>query len=95
VTLDVDAHKLYADGKGVETEAPLDELIDIGVFSVDPSRKTFAKSNVLSIQKQRVQSGKHTYTVVVGQEPKYVGIDPYNKYIDRKPDDNLLKLEQH
>jgi ABC-type Na+ efflux pump permease subunit len=95
VTLDVEARKLYSDGKGVETEAPLDELIDIGVFTVDPSRETFAKANVLSMQRQRVQSGKHTFSVVVDQEPKYVGIDPYNKYIDRKPDDNVLKLEQH
>jgi ABC-2 type transport system permease protein len=95
VTLDVEARKLYADGKGVETEAPLDELIDIGVFTVDPNRETFAKSNVLSMQKQRVQSGKHTFTVIVDQEPKFVGIDPYNKYIDRKPDDNLLMLERH
>ena len=47
------------------------------------------------MQKQRVQSGKHTFTVVVDQEPKFVGIDPYHKYIDRKPDDNLLKLEPH
>ena len=63
--------KLYADGKGVETEAPLDESIDIGVFTVDPSRETFSKSDVLSMQKQRVQSGKHTFTVVVDQEPKF------------------------
>jgi hypothetical protein len=31
---------------------------------------------------------------VVDKEPRYVGIDPYNKFIDRKPEDNVLKLEQ-
>ena len=33
VTLEVDARKLYADGKGKETEAPLDESFDVGVFT--------------------------------------------------------------
>ena len=93
VTFDVEARKLYADGKGVETEAPLDESIDIGVFTLPPGNISFTSANVLSMQRQRVQSGRHTITVVVDKEPKFVGIDPYNKYIDRKPDDNLQKVE--
>jgi ABC-type Na+ efflux pump permease subunit len=93
VTIDVEAHKLYADGKGVETEAPLDESIDIGAFTADPTSDTFSSANILSMGKQRVQTGKHTFSLVVDKEPKYVGIDPYFKYIDRKPDDNVLKLK--
>ncbi|HEY6619665.1 MAG TPA: M1 family aminopeptidase, partial [Steroidobacteraceae bacterium] len=95
VTFDVEARKLYSDGKGVETEAPLDESIDIGVFTLPPDNIDFSSANVLSMQRQRVQSGRHTITVVVDKEPKFVGIDPYNKYIDRKPDDNVQKVEAH
>jgi hypothetical protein len=36
-----------------------------------------------------VTSGKHTYTVVVDKEPRFVGLDPYNKYVDRNSDDNV------
>ncbi len=94
VALEVEARKLYADGKGVETEAPLDEMVDVGVFTAEPGKQGFTKASVLSMQPQRVQSGRHTLTVVVDQEPKVVGIDPYNKYIDRKPDDNVLKVKE-
>ncbi|MEP7246858.1 MAG: M1 family aminopeptidase [Gammaproteobacteria bacterium] len=92
VTLELEARKLYADGKGVETEAPLDEVFDVGVFTAEPGGKGFAKASVLSMQRQRVRSGRHTLTVVVDQEPRFVGIDPYNKYIDRNVADNLLKI---
>ena len=29
------------------------------------------------------------YTVVVDKEPRFVGLDPYNKYVDRNSDDNV------
>jgi len=38
VTLTVEAHKLYADGQGRETEAALDEPFEIGVFDAEPGR---------------------------------------------------------
>jgi hypothetical protein len=44
------------------------------------------------MQRQHVSGGKHTITVVVDQEPKFVGFDPYNKYVDRNSDDNLVPL---
>jgi ABC-2 type transport system permease protein len=92
VEIDVEAKKLYADELGVESEAPLEGLFDIGVFTAEPGSAGFADGSVLSLQKQRVQSGKQTFTVTVDEEPKFVGLDPYNKYIDRLPEDNLLDL---
>ncbi len=94
VEIDVEAKKLYADELGVESEAPLDGLFDIGVFTAEPGSVAFADSSVLSLQKQRVQSGKQTFTVMVDEKPKFVGLDPYNKYIDRLPEDNLLDLSK-
>jgi ABC-2 type transport system permease protein len=35
-----------------------------------------------------------TYTVVVDSRPTRAGIDPYNKLIDRNPDDNMIDVEQ-
>ena len=95
VEIDVEARKLYADELGVETEAPLDAQVDIGVFTSDPGKTlTFTENHVLSLEHQRVKSGKQTFTVVVDQEPKFVGLDPYNKYIDRFPEDNVLDLSE-
>jgi aminopeptidase N len=93
VAIDVDARKRYADAKGVETEAPLEANVDLGVFTAEPGKKAFTEGSVLSLQQQRVHSGKQTFNVVVDQEPTFVGFDPYNKYVDRDPEDNVLKVD--
>jgi aminopeptidase N len=92
VTLDVEAHKLHADGKGKETEAPLDEVFDVGAFTVEPGRKGYDKSSVLAARRMRVHSGKQTLTIVTDQEPNYAGVDPFNKWIDRNSDDNVKEV---
>jgi ABC-2 type transport system permease protein len=95
VEIDVEASKQYADALGVEHEAPLEAVMDIGVFSADPANTTtFTEEKVLSLQHQPIKSGKQTFTVVVDQEPKFVGLDPYNKYIDRLPENNVLDLSK-
>ena len=33
-----------------------------------------------------------TFEMVVDQEPKKAGVDPFNKLIDRDPDDNLVAV---
>ncbi len=89
VALDVEAHKLHADGKGKETEAPLDEVFDVGAFTVEPGRKGYDKSSVLAVQRMHVRSGKQTLTIVTDKEPKFAGVDPFNKWIDRNSEDNV------
>jgi aminopeptidase N len=93
VTLEIAAKKLYADGKGVETEAPLDEPFDIGVFTAEPGTSGFTAASVLYMQRRPIKSGTQTVTVVVDKLPTHAGVDPYNKRIDRNSDDNLMKIE--
>jgi aminopeptidase N len=93
VSFDVEAKKLYADGKGRETEAPLDEPFDIGVFSAEPGRPGYTAASVLSFTRQRIKTGRQRMTVVVAQQPLWVGVDPYNKRIDRNSGDNLSRIE--
>ncbi|MFY9511658.1 MAG: M1 family aminopeptidase, partial [Rubrivivax sp.] len=93
LSVQVDAKKLYADGKGKETEAPLDEPFDLGVFSAEPGRPGYSAASVLSFTRQPVKSGRQTLTVVVDQLPKFVGVDPYNKRIDRNSEDNLTRVD--
>lgn len=92
VTLDVEARKLHADGHGVETEAPLDEDFDIGVFAAEPGRAGFDASSVLHFERRRVRTGRQTFELVVDRMPTHAGIDPYNKRIDRHSDDNVVPV---
>jgi ABC-2 type transport system permease protein len=93
LVLDVEARKLQADGKGAETEQPLDEPFDIGVFSDEPGKKGFKPASVLLMERRRISSGTQRLTLVVDRQPRWAGIDPYNKRIDRNSDDNLKKVD--
>jgi ABC-type transport system involved in multi-copper enzyme maturation permease subunit len=93
VTLRVSARKLYADGRGTEVAAPLDEPFEVGVFTAEPGRADFGDANVLSLERRRLHDGEQTFTVRVDREPTYAGVDPYNKRIDRNSEDNLSTVD--
>lgn len=90
-TLTVEAGKFYADGKGKETEASLDDVIEIGLFTARPGQGAFDRENVLFMERRPIRSGRQTITVVTEERPSFAGIDPYNKYIDRNSDDNIAE----
>ena len=93
VTLTVQARKLEADGSGRETEVPLDYRLDVGVFppaGADSDGVDLPPPLVL--EKHRIVTGTNELTFHVEEMPERVGIDPYNKMIDRNPEDNLRRL---
>jgi ABC-2 type transport system permease protein len=92
VTFTVEGKKLYADGKGKETESPLDEAFDVGVFTEEPGKKGYKRESVLLMQRQTLKTGKQTITLTLDRLPKFVGVDPFNKRIDRNSNDNLTKV---
>jgi ABC-2 type transport system permease protein len=87
VTVTATARKLRVDGKGVESDVPLDDWIDVGIFGAAASGSNTAKP--LYVQKQHVTGHDVTVTAIVGERPVRAGIDPYNILIDRAPGDNL------
>jgi ABC-2 type transport system permease protein len=89
VQLAVETGKRKADGSGNETPIAMNDLIDVGVFS---GTKEHLKK--LYMEKQRFSTDKSTVEVVVDEKPTYAGIDPYNKLIDRNPEDNLIAVEE-
>lgn len=91
VTMQLQAAKRYADGKGRETPGRLDDWIEVGVFARGPSGKE-EDEKVLYLQRRHVAQGEFTVTAVVDQAPYEVGFDPYNKLIDRVPTDNRKRL---
>ena len=89
VTLVVSAQKRQADGSGKETPMPLDDLIDVGVFS-----GTREHPKPLHLAKEQLVQQSTTLEFVVDEPPTFAGIDPYNKLIDRNPEDNLIAAER-
>jgi len=92
VTVPVMARKFYADGRGGETEAPLAERIEIGLFTAEPGRDAFAARNVVLLERRAIRSGPQVLRFVTDRRPTYAGIDPYNLYIDRNSADNVLPV---
>ncbi|HEX9986279.1 MAG TPA: M1 family aminopeptidase [Thermoanaerobaculia bacterium] len=86
VTLDVEAHKLRADGRGKETEVPMNDFVEIGIFS--PTTNPNQLGEPLYLEKHRVRSGRQQITVTVKGTPGKAGIDPNLHLIDRYWPDN-------
>jgi len=90
VTLDVQAHKVVADSAGKETELPMNEWVEIGIFA--PAQAGEALGKPLYVQKHRVRSGRQTITVIVPNKPARGGIDPYS-LLDWEEGDNIEPIE--
>jgi ABC-2 type transport system permease protein len=88
VRLDVQARKKVYDSAGVETEVPMDEWVEIGVFA--PGGNGGELSKPLYVRKHRIRSGAQTITVTVPHKPDLAGIDPYHllDWEERDDDDN-------
>ena len=92
VTVTIEAKKLYATGKGEEADAPLNEVIEIGLFSAEPGVGAFDRSDVISVERRPIRTGTQTLRFITAREPKFAGVDPYNKWIDRNSDDNVMAV---
>ena len=88
----IDAAKFHASGKGVETPARLDDVIDVGLFRSKPGQGAFSAKDVLLMQRMPVRSGTQTIVLVTAEKPAVAGVDPYAKYVDRNADDNLVDV---
>jgi ABC-2 type transport system permease protein len=87
VVLDVQARKAKADENGNESPMPLNDYIDIGVFTGEKDHE-----KPLSLKKEKLTQEHQTFEIVVDQKPTRAGIDPYNKLIDRTADDNMIDV---
>ena len=70
---------------------PLGDYIDIGIFSeeeIDGKKK----EKLLYFKKHKITQIHNKITLIVDGKPLEVGVDPYNKLIDTKADDNRRKL---
>lgn len=86
VTLDVVAKKMTADSVGNETEVPMNDLVEIGIYGKNDDAKP------LYLEQHRIMSGRQTITVRVTAEPGRAAIDPRYRLIDRQREDNTVSV---
>jgi ABC-2 type transport system permease protein len=90
VHLTFDAKKFRSDSVGNMTEIPVADYIDVGVFgAAEPGNKL---GKPLAVRKVHVTQGETAIDFVVPERPLKAGIDPYNKLIDRTPEDNVMAV---
>ncbi|NJK33434.1 MAG: M1 family metallopeptidase [Deltaproteobacteria bacterium] len=93
LTLELQARKLYADGKGNETEAEqLDDWIEVGAY-VEREVEGEKVEEPIYLELHRFDGSESTVTLVLDERPLEAGIDPRNLLIDRAPRDNRRKVE--
>jgi hypothetical protein len=85
VTLDVRARKVVVDEAGIETEAPMDDWVELGVFGEGEPY----------MGKRRIRSGQQALTLTVPRKPRSAGIDPGNLLTELDTENNIkgVKIE--
>jgi ABC-2 type transport system permease protein len=91
VELLVEARKMRADTLGYETEVPVHDLVDVGVFAAEGEDEEV--EGPLYLARHRITPETRRIRVVVDRVPARAGIDPYHKLIDRDVDDNVRAVK--
>jgi aminopeptidase N len=89
VTFDVVAKKMRADSIGRETEVPMNDQVEIGIFAPGTGD---SRGTALYMKRHRIRSGRQTISVTLSQVPARAGIDPHGKLIERERADNLVEV---
>lgn len=91
VTMQLHLAKMEADGKGKESTRTYDEPVEIAIFARAAGAKE--KDERVLFSEKRILSGSDpTVTITVKEKPFEVGVDPYNKMIDRVSRDNRKEI---
>jgi len=90
VTIEVTAKQVEADGRGKETEEPLDTWFDVAVFP--QTGEPLEGAAPLYIKKHRLHTGKQVVTVRTSKRPGIVAVDPFHKRIERNSENNILTI---
>jgi hypothetical protein len=83
----VECTKFRADSLGREDEIPMNDWIDIAIFSKEVNDST-KKEEEIFLQKFKIEEKNKDFEFIIDHKPSKVGIDPYLKLIDRHRNDN-------
>lgn len=78
-------------GKKPIQSLPLRDYIEVGIFG-EEEKDGKKKEKVLYLKRVKVTAISNVYSIIVDEKPVEVGIDPYNKLIDIRSEDNRMKI---
>jgi aminopeptidase N len=90
ISLTTSSEKFRADTLGKETQIPVLDYIDVGVFAEPENKNNLGK--VLVYKRLKIANKDNTFVFRTSEKPFQAGIDPYYYLIDRLPEDNLRKV---
>jgi ABC-2 type transport system permease protein len=85
VDVSLDSKKFYADSTGKETAATSENYVEVGVYK--------NKNTLESLHRYKLKTGETKLSIIVNEKPYKVVLDPHLLLIDRKLDDNELRLD--
>jgi ABC-2 type transport system permease protein len=91
VTLSVTCEKIRSDSLGNETDIPLNDYIDVGLFEKN-AVNTEELGDPILYQRIKINQKRTTFHFTVARKPYFAGIDPYHYLIDKVIADNLKKV---
>jgi hypothetical protein len=91
VNFSVECTKFRADSLGREDEIPMNDWIDIAIFSKEVNDST-KKEEEIFLQKFKIEEKNKDFEFIIDHKPSKVGIDPYLKLIDRHRNDNTKSI---
>lgn len=86
VTLSVRARKVVADASGAETEVPMADAVEVGIF--DDS----GLNEPIYLRQHPITGGQQRITIAVPRQPTLAGIDPRFLLVDWEHDDNVAPV---
>jgi ABC-2 type transport system permease protein len=86
VNITVESQKFYADSAGKESTVPSNDYIEIGIYK--------DKSKMIQLTRYKLKQGTTKLSIPVAEKPYKVVIDPRLLLIDKKLDDNEMKMDQ-
>jgi len=84
------AKKMKGDSVGNTRDVPVADYMDVGIFGDHVAGQKLGEP--LLVKKVHITQNVTALDFVVAKEPKRAGIDPYNKLIDRTPEDNAIAV---
>ena len=80
-------------GKETIKSYPLHDYVEVGVFGEKTKKGKHEYENELYNKKYLISKINNKVSIIVNQKPVEVGVDPYNKLIDRDSNDNRKKVD--
>lgn len=79
-------------GKKEIKSYPLRDYVEVGVFGEKIKKGKYEYENELYNKKYLIDKINNKVTIIVDEKPVEVGVDPYNKLIDRDSNDNRKRV---